>query len=186
MTQVVSKDGTVQKWVADRKSWKQNKSSTAEVQERLANVDDPARWLGFFGVAVQRQPTAVALALADEAYINDFPEEKKNKTTGQKDLVPGGLCQDCSPDDFDQEQLQMGIEVEMEHTSDRAIAQEIAMDHLTEDAHYYSKLKKVEGKDMSWLANDRGGALVPPPAFRKTRKPTLKVNKGFIQENPLL
>jgi len=38
----------------------------------------------------------------------------------------------------------MGIKVEMEHTKDRAIAREIALDHLTEDPKYYSKLKKVE------------------------------------------
>jgi len=37
-------------------------------------------------------------------------------------------------------QLFIGIEVELEHTSDRDQAQEIAMDHIAEDPHYYSKL----------------------------------------------
>jgi len=37
-------------------------------------------------------------------------------------------------------QLFIGIEVELEHTTDRDQAQEIAMDHLAEDPHYYSKL----------------------------------------------
>jgi hypothetical protein len=41
-------------------------------------------------------------------------------------------------------QLVRGIEVESEHTTDKAIAREIALDHLGEDPNYYSKLKKIE------------------------------------------
>lgn len=41
-------------------------------------------------------------------------------------------------------QLKDGIEVEMEHTSDRKVAREIALDHLGELPDYYTKLKKVE------------------------------------------
>jgi hypothetical protein len=37
-------------------------------------------------------------------------------------------------------QLAVGIEVEMEHTTDREKAEEIAMDHVSEDPHYYTKL----------------------------------------------
>jgi hypothetical protein len=43
-----------------------------------------------------------------------------------------------------QSQLDMGIEVEFEHTSDKKVAKEIALDHLAEDPKYYDKLKKVE------------------------------------------
>ena len=43
------------------------------------------------------------------------------------------------------EELQMGIKTEMEHTSDPKEAEKIAMDHLKEDPHYYSKLKKCFG-----------------------------------------
>ena len=39
--------------------------------------------------------------------------------------------------------LLMGIEVEKEHTSSEKMASRIAMDHLTEDPKYYSKLKKI-------------------------------------------
>jgi hypothetical protein len=41
-------------------------------------------------------------------------------------------------------QLAMGIEVELEHTTDRKIAREIALDHIGEYADYYDRLKKVE------------------------------------------
>jgi len=34
----------------------------------------------------------------------------------------------------------------MEHTTDRAVAREVAMDHLTEIPDYYSRLDKMEGE----------------------------------------
>lgn len=43
-----------------------------------------------------------------------------------------------------QAQLDKGIKVEMEHTNDTAKAREIAIDHITESATYYDKLKSVE------------------------------------------
>lgn len=46
--------------------------------------------------------------------------------------------------DYDPEQLKNGIEVEHEHTKDKAIAEIIAKHHLAEDPEYYKKLKKME------------------------------------------
>jgi len=43
-------------------------------------------------------------------------------------------------DQVDPNQLSIGVQVEMEHTNDPEIAQSIAMDHLTEDPQYYTKL----------------------------------------------
>lgn len=45
---------------------------------------------------------------------------------------------------FIEDQLKLGIEVEKEHTSDVAVAREIALDHLMEVPDYYTKLKSVE------------------------------------------
>lgn len=64
------------------------------------------------------------------------------------DRIPGGKGDKAKPGDFDQTQLRMGIEVEMEHTKSRQLAREIAMDHLSEDPRYYSKLKKVHKESM--------------------------------------
>jgi len=61
-----------------------------------------------------------------------------------KDLMPGGLADAFTPSDFDPKQLKIGIDVELEHTSDPIVAREIAMDHLTEDPLYYQKLKTIE------------------------------------------
>ena len=52
--------------------------------------------------------------------------------------------------DVNPDQLRMGIEVEMEHTSNPIIAKRIAMDHLSEhnNSDYYTRLKKME-KEMT-------------------------------------
>lgn len=45
-----------------------------------------------------------------------------------------------------QAQLDKGIKVELEHTSDKKVAREIALDHLDEVPDYYDRLKTVERK----------------------------------------
>jgi len=59
-----------------------------------------------------------------------------------EDDIPGG----SAPDNhrwgrIDREQLAVGTKVEMEHTNDPHVAEEIAADHLTEDPEYYRKLQ---------------------------------------------
>jgi len=62
----------------------------------------------------------------------------------RQDKIPGGLAEGKKPSDFDSKQLAKGMKVEMEHTTDKGMAQEIAMDHLTEDKDYYKKLEIME------------------------------------------
>ena len=54
--------------------------------------------------------------------------------------LPGGVGDNTPTNQVDPNQLSIGVQVEMEHTNDHEIAQEIAMDHLTEDPQYYTKL----------------------------------------------
>jgi hypothetical protein len=76
---------------------------------------------------------------------------KAGKTMKKKeDKIPGGLADDKKPSDFDSKKLKQGIKIESEHTSDKDIAEEIAMDHLTEDKDYYDKLKEVEKSDGNY------------------------------------
>lgn len=76
--------------------------------------------------------------------------------------IPGGLSQGKSLEDIEkkfnaqgyhdtkdfmsslQKQLDKGIRIEMEHTTDTEIAKEIALDHLMEDPNYYDNLEKIE------------------------------------------
>lgn len=60
------------------------------------------------------------------------------------DMIPGGRADKKTPSDFDPVQLEKGIKVEMEHTKNKELAREIAMDHLTEFPDYYIALEKME------------------------------------------
>jgi len=60
----------------------------------------------------------------------------------KKDLLPGGLGDNKKKEDFDPKEMKEGTKDEgEEHTGNKKIAQEIAMDHLTKDPKYYSKMK---------------------------------------------
>jgi hypothetical protein len=59
-------------------------------------------------------------------------------------LLQIGRHKDVSDEQFDAEQLNLGIEVEKEHTDDAEIAKEIAKDHLAECPKYYTFLAKME------------------------------------------
>jgi hypothetical protein len=65
-------------------------------------------------------------------------------------MIPGGLAEGIPDRAFDPEQLAMGIEVELEHTNDRRLAEEIARDHLAEQIRkglpqdYYTRLAEME------------------------------------------
>lgn len=58
-----------------------------------------------------------------------------------EDALSGGKADSAEASDFDSAELKKGTKHEMEHTDDEAIAKEIAMDHLSEDPHYYSDLE---------------------------------------------
>jgi hypothetical protein len=73
----------------------------------------------------------------------------------KKDELAGGLADDKTAKDFDKKKLKQGSKVEREHTSDKKIAREIAMDHLAEDKNYYKKLKQIEKSDKSYKTGDR-------------------------------
>lgn len=49
---------------------------------------------------------------------------------------------------YDIHELALGIKVEMEHTTSKAVAKEIAKDHLEEDDEYYSHLVIMEKKNI--------------------------------------
>lgn len=69
---------------------------------------------------------------------------KEDVMPKQKEYIDGGLAEGKSEDEFDPEQIKLGIEVEKEHTPDENIAKEIAKDHLTEDPKYYTHLQEFE------------------------------------------
>ena len=64
--------------------------------------------------------------------------------TAPRERLPGGKAAGRRPEEFDKADLARGIEIELEHTPDRATAREIAMDHLAERPDYYVLLEKME------------------------------------------
>lgn len=58
----------------------------------------------------------------------------------QSDRLNGGNADHDSVEKFDKFWLEVGAEIEKEHTKDRQTALEIASDHLKEDKMYYKKL----------------------------------------------
>jgi hypothetical protein len=71
-----------------------------------------------------------------------------------EDVIPGGLAQGLDLTDVANKhkvdiddlmkEFAEGVKVEMEHTNNAKVAEEIALDHLFEDPKYYTKLAKVE------------------------------------------
>ena len=55
----------------------------------------------------------------------------------------GGRAEGMHVEDFDPEQLRIGMRHELEHTKHFDIALLIAADHLAEDPDYYRKLEKA-------------------------------------------
>lgn len=67
-----------------------------------------------------------------------------NRKFGKSDKIPGGLADKLTNKDFPKTKIDQGRKVELEHTSSKQIAEEIARDHLTEDPKYYDKLSDME------------------------------------------
>jgi hypothetical protein len=60
-----------------------------------------------------------------------------------------GKYKDGMKKTWTQEEEDEGMKVEMEHTDDKEVARQIAMDHLIENHNYYKDLAKMEAKEKS-------------------------------------
>lgn len=81
--------------------------------------------------------------------LNDLYKYSKSsrdfyKIKNSKDLLDGGLADNQPDSKYDEHQLEMGIEVEYEHTNNPDISKEIAKDHLEEIPDYYDRLEEME------------------------------------------
>jgi len=106
-----------------------------------------------------KQATDIAQASEKSSKLHAKQVKTIDKMLGEE-LIPGGLGSELTGDMEHQhkeiadmhnisveeveKQIQKGIKVEMEHTSDPEYAHEIAMDHVIEDPNYYDKLVKLK------------------------------------------
>lgn len=79
--------------------------------------------------------------------FKQFKEDINDKVKGGKadKLTPEQIAKKhgVSVDKINQ-QINIGVPIELEHTNDRSLAREIALDHLEEFPDYYTRLKKME------------------------------------------
>lgn len=83
-----------------------------------------------------------AMFLSEEEHVDESMEE----IDFIADFLEAGRAYEAGyhEDSVDEGELEMGIEVEMEHTTNPLIAKRIALDHLTELPDYYTRLAKME------------------------------------------
>lgn len=89
-----------------------------------------------------------------------------------EDNIPGGLADEKSVRDFPLDQLNKGIQVELEHTDSEQLALEIATDHLAEDPAYYDKLEVIEAfrdRAVAELVVEAALALAAAPEYIVTQ-----------------
>lgn len=92
--------------------------------------------------------------LSDNKTLLDIA--KKHVNTNSKDSTSKEKIKDMH--EKLKSQLNKGIKVEMEHTTNKNKAKEIAMDHLSENPDYYTKLKKIESKEKKEETKEATGA----------------------------
>lgn len=63
-----------------------------------------------------------------------------------KERIPGGRAEGKDPNKYDSKEMNIGIGVEKEHSSNIDIRKEISRDHLEEFSNYYTRLKEMEEK----------------------------------------
>lgn len=73
--------------------------------------------------------------------------------------IVGGLADGLKDSAFNKKNLKKGMKVEKEHTKNKAVAKEIAKDHLKEDPQYYRKLQKMEKEGGVAMAKGRAQRL---------------------------
>ena len=88
----------------------------------------------------------------------------------KNDKVKGGKSDKLTPKDIANKfnvsvseinsELIKGTKIESEHTDDKEIAREIALDHLSEIPDYYTNLNKMEKESKKkWKVSEGIGAL---------------------------
>jgi len=121
------------------------------------------------------------------------PERNMFKANTTEEYIPGGKAAGVPDSNFDQHELELGIEEESsEHGPDEKIAKEVTKDHLMEDSQYYSRkarkgldpeipnkeknqinVKPSESVEGSGVGQGPGHGITPGPRYKN------RTGKGF-------
>lgn len=89
-----------------------------------------------------------------DAILSYMKSSQEDNNSQDADLIDGGKADKLSVDDIAKkhnvsvesikQQIEKGKKIELEHTDNDEMAEEIAMDHLEEIPDYYERLEKME------------------------------------------
>lgn len=123
-------------------------------------------------------------------YKREFDEEKikggVSKGMSFDDIVNKHKKRDSNLSKIEsivKSQLNKGTKIEMEHTDNKRVAEEIAKDHVYEDLYYYDKLSKIEGKEDLIRGKFHKGFTDDVTKFAKLKKPIGKMTSISKSEN---
>lgn len=93
-------------------------------------------------INIQKEITANLKKKADIEYFSDKVQEIP-EIDFYTEFMNAGKSKGCNSD-INKDQLELGIKVEMEHTTNPIIAEKIACDHIKEIPNYYNLLAEME------------------------------------------
>ena len=139
-----------------------NPLTKEEKGKLLSNLKDILTKLGYG--AIFMLPGGTVLLLILNIFNNKIKKKKADMIN--EDKLKGGKADKLTKKDIANKfgvtvakinkELDMGVEIELEHTNSRRLAKEIAMDHLTEIPDYYTRLKKMEKEGKSkWKKREK-------------------------------
>lgn len=99
-------------------------------------------------------------------------EDLDSRISYIKEKIKGGKGDNMPDSNFDPKQLEMGMEVEREHSPDPQIRNEISKDHLTENSRYYTKL------DDAGLADELDKSILNKAQFENIKRHLYAVKKN--------
>ena len=102
------------------------------------------------GPITSRIPKRISLK-ASPAFPQPMAGDQVGAFPKQADLLPGGSGDNKPDKKFNVRQLRLGVQHEKEHTSSKAVAKEIAKDHLTEHPKFYTSAKAANMSKIRWL-----------------------------------
>lgn len=122
--------------------------------------------------------------------------EENDNENNEEETLEGGKADNMSVEDIAKKhnvepdviktELEKAILVELEHTNDRDVAREIAMDHLSEQADYYEKLAVVEDTKEEPTNYDKKFQEIEKSFDEKLAKALEAYDKRFADNQALL
>lgn len=88
--------------------------------------------------------TRDAIEQAKNQFYKSTPSEADGNAKTSSEKLVGGKADKLPKKLFPKKELNKGVKHELEHTSDKGVASEIAKDHLAERADYYSAMEKAK------------------------------------------